>query len=192
MLLIRLLIKLLGGIWKVKEKINTLKGTRRRIYSGLYNLYFESRSSFIGANAKFKGIPEFPHGIFSIFISSGAEIGTNCVIFQQVTIGSNWMPHSKKNGFPIIGDNCFIGAGAIIIGGIRIGNNCRIGASCIVTEDVPDNSVVVMDKARIITRSETLDNKYYSWARQGLVYLENGKMIKETDPSIIASFHSKK
>lgn len=52
----------------------------------------------------------------------------------------------------MIGDNVFIGAGAKIIGKVKIGNNVKIGAGCIVVTDVPDNAVVVMNKPRIIIK----------------------------------------
>ena len=55
-------------------------------------------------------------------------------------------------GAPNIGDNCYIGAGAKIVGNINIGNNVRIGANCIVIEDIPDNCTVVMDKPRIFLK----------------------------------------
>lgn len=102
-----------------------------------------------------------PHGIKGIFISSNAEIGTGCTIFQHVVIGSNTIPDSKSCGFPVIGNNVYIGTGASIIGNVRIGNNVRIGANCIVTEDVPDNCVVVLGKPVIIQKKE-LDNTFYS------------------------------
>lgn len=43
-----------------------------------------------------------------------------------------------------------IGAGAKIIGGVRIGDNVKIGAGCIVTKDIPDNATVVMPHPRVI------------------------------------------
>lgn len=54
---------------------------------------------------------------------------------------------------PVIGDNVTIGAGAIVLGGIKVGNNVNIGAGAIVLDDVPDNSTVVCQKARVICRS---------------------------------------
>lgn len=51
---------------------------------------------------------------------------------------------------PVIGDNVTIGAGAIILGGVRIGNNVNIGAGAIVVDDVPDNTTVVCEKARVV------------------------------------------
>ena len=53
---------------------------------------------------------------------------------------------------PIIGDNVFIGAGAKIIGNVKIGNNVKIGAGSVVVEDIPDNCTVVMHKPRIIQK----------------------------------------
>ena len=47
-----------------------------------------------------------------------------------------------------------IGAGAKIIGNIRIGNNVRIGANAIVVDDVPDDCTVVMNKPRVIVRKK--------------------------------------
>lgn len=126
-----------------------------------YEYSLEKKSSYIGYSAVFSNNPCFPHGISGIFISIDATIGKNCVIFQQVTIGSNNIPGSPTQGAPVIGDNCYIGAGAKIIGGINIGNNCRIGANCVVYQDMPDNSLAVMQPTRIIKRDELMDNRFF-------------------------------
>jgi serine O-acetyltransferase len=84
----------------------------------------------------------FQHGFSSVV--SAKSIGKNCWINQQVTIG-----HTAQ-GAPVIGDNVRIGAGAIVIGNIKIGNNVTIAAGATVNIDVPDNSLVVPQKARII------------------------------------------
>lgn len=55
-----------------------------------------------------------------------------------------------RNGTPTIGDNVYIGAGAIIIGGITVGDNVKIGAGATVVSDIPANCTVVCHKARII------------------------------------------
>jgi len=56
-------------------------------------------------------------------------------------------------GYPIeIGDNVWVGGGAIINPGIKIGNNVVIGAGSVVTKDIPDNVVIVGNPARIIKR----------------------------------------
>ena len=120
--------------------------------SFIYYSCLSGYGSWIGIESKIENVPVFPHGMYGIFVSDGAEIGKNAVIFQQVTIGSNTLADSRKQGSPVIGDNVYIGSGAKIIGNIRIGNNVRIGANCIVVEDIEDNSVVVMNKPRIIKR----------------------------------------
>ena len=104
-----------------------------------------------------------PHELHGIFISQGAEIGNNCVIYQGVTIGSNTLNNSKHVGAPKIGNNVFIGASAIIIGGIKIGDNVRIGANCIVTKDIPSNTTVVMPSPRIIIHKEEKENIFIPW-----------------------------
>lgn len=42
-----------------------------------------------------------------------------------------------------VGDNCYFGIGAKILGPVRIGNNVTVGANAVVTKDVPDNTIVV-------------------------------------------------
>lgn len=57
-------------------------------------------------------------------------------------------------GTPVIGDNCKIGAGAKILGGVVVGDNVFIGANAVVTHDVPSNCVVGGVPAKIIKRIE--------------------------------------
>ena len=84
-----------------------------------------------------------------IVVSGGAEIGDNCNISQDVTIGLS--ARGNKKGVPSIGDNCYIAPGVKIIGNINIGNNVAIGANAVVTVDIPDNAVVVRIPAKIIS-----------------------------------------
>jgi len=176
-----ILIKLLGGFWKVKSRINSTKlRAVKKLNMLVYYLYLNRNGSYIGHTSDFSTIPVLPHGIKGIFISGGAKIGKDCVIFQQVTIGSNTIPDSSSKGAPVIGDNCYIGAGAKIIGGIKIGNNCRIGANCVVTENVADNCVVVLPRP-VVIQKDALNNRFYSYSQDGWIYYENGKKVMETD-----------
>lgn len=101
---------------------------------------------YIGPDTVIKNLPSLPHGLHGIFISRFAEIGENCWIYQNVTIGE------VNRKAPVIGDNCLIGAGAILIGDIKIGNNVYIGAGAVVNSNVPDNCTVVSQPMRIIER----------------------------------------
>lgn len=99
--------------------------------------------ALIGQNAEFgKGFVML-HSI-GIVINSDVVGGDNIVMEHCVTIGA------EKRISPVLGSNIFIGAGAKIIGEIRIGNNVKIGANAVVVKDVPDNVTVVGVPARII------------------------------------------
>jgi serine O-acetyltransferase len=159
--LCKFLCSLFGGFWGIRQSINKTKFVfGKQILIWIYNLYLREECCDIGYDTHFAGRATFPHGFFGVFISGSAIIGKNCVIFQNVTIGSNTLPDSKKTGSPKIGNNVFIGAGATIIGGITIGDNCRIGANCTVARDVPSDCLVVMEKPQIIHK-DNMNNKFY-------------------------------
>ncbi|HLD54994.1 MAG TPA: serine acetyltransferase [Candidatus Nanoarchaeia archaeon] len=65
-----------------------------------------------------------------IFINPRAIIGKNCIIYHSVTIGTNFI----SNGFPVIGDNVMIGAGAKIIGPVKIEDNSKINANKVISK----------------------------------------------------------
>lgn len=84
------------------------------------------------------------HNGNGVVIYTKAVIGNNVRIFQQVTIGAN-DPYEEqvKYGAPLIGDNVFIGAGAKIIGPIKIGEGAKIGANAVVNTDIPNGATAV-------------------------------------------------
>lgn len=86
-----------------------------------------------------------PNGIV---IHPAAEIGPNCLIFQQVTIGTT----GSREGVPSIGGHVDIGAGARILGPVRIGDHALIGANAVVTCDVPAGMVAIGIPARVRPR----------------------------------------
>jgi serine O-acetyltransferase len=67
----------------------------------------------------------------------------------DITLGQT--KRGPRRGAPTIGDNVYIGPGARIIGAVVVGNNVAVGANCVVTEDVPDNAVVVGVPARVVS-----------------------------------------
>lgn len=148
---------LFNDFWSLREALSQSNGIAGKILLTAYHSYMKKEKFFIGSNAAIQSIPVFPHGMVGIYISEGARIGSGCTIFPYVAIGSNTIHESKGKGSPSIGDNCFIGIGATIIGGISIGNNCRIGANCTVTENIPDNCVVVPQKPRILRKDRLVN-----------------------------------
>ena len=89
----------------------------------------------------------------TITVAYKAKIGRNCRIHQGVTIGSS------KDQVPTVGDDCFIGANASIIGGITLGNNVKVGANAMVNRSFGDNAVLVgVPAIDVRIRSQTSDS----------------------------------
>ena len=147
----------------------TLPTTLKLLYR-----YMPLRAMFwfrLGSWFKEKGIPFFPgfiqrimYTVYGLEISPGADIagglyiahpvgtvitvkrlGKNASIIAAVTIGmrNTW-------AFPDIGDNVFIGAGARVLGDIKVGDNVAIGANAVVINDIPDNATAVGIPAKVI------------------------------------------
>ncbi|MBD5301453.1 MAG: serine acetyltransferase [Bacteroides sp.] len=93
---------------------------------------------YIAPNIIGKGCALVHHGYRRI--GSIPRIGKNCTILPMVLIGKKTPDADTSDSF--IGDNCYIGAGSIIMMPIKIGNNVTIGAGSLVTKDIPDNTVV--------------------------------------------------
>ena len=80
-----------------------------------------------------------PHP-YGIFIDRNVLIGSRVTVMHQVTIGNK---HPSDPGVPVIEDNVSIGAGAKILGAVRIGHGATVGANAVVTRDVPSHCTVV-------------------------------------------------
>ena len=97
----------------------------------------------IPLNSRIGGGLLIPHPN-GIVVYPGAEIGPNCLLFQQVTIGY------ADGGVPKLGGHVDVGAGAKLIGPITIGDHARIGANAVVMIDVPAGATAVGIPARIV------------------------------------------
>lgn len=99
----------------------------------------------IPINVQISGGLLIPHPN-GIVIHPDVKIGPNCLIFQQVTIGS-------VNGSrpPTIGGHVDIGAGAKILGELQIGDHVKVGANAVLLIDVPDGKTAVGMPAKVIT-----------------------------------------
>ena len=81
----------------------------------------------------------------AIVIGKDAIIGKNVKIQSGVTIGMK----SSQSKMPIIGDNCYLGTGCKILGGVIVGDNVTVGANAVVLSDIPSNSIAVGMPAKV-------------------------------------------
>jgi serine O-acetyltransferase len=92
------------------------------------------------------------HGM-GVVIGETAEIGDDVLLYQGVTLGGTGNEKGKRH--PTLGNRVVVGAGAKVLGGIRIGDDVKIGAGTVVVRAVPDNSTVVGIPGRSVrTRGE--------------------------------------
>jgi len=80
------------------------------------------------------------HGA-GIVIGETSEIGNDVLMYQGAILGGTSREKAKRH--PTIGNNVEIGAGAILLGPIKVGNNARIGSGSVVVKDVPEGATVV-------------------------------------------------
>ncbi|PVU81927.1 serine O-acetyltransferase [Cellulomonas sp. WB94] len=80
------------------------------------------------------------HGM-GVVIGETAEVGDDVVLFHGATLGGRSMRHGKRH--PTLGDRVVVGAGAKILGPVRIGDGAQIGANAVVVKDVPAGAVAV-------------------------------------------------
>lgn len=123
-----------------------------RISHFLYNIKLFFLARLISQFARFiTGIEIHPgakignrlmidHGM-GVVIGETAEVGDDCVIYHQVTLGGTGKEKGKRH--PTIKSNVIIGSGSKILGPITIGDNAKIGANAVVLKDVLNNTTVV-------------------------------------------------
>ena len=146
--------------WKLFNKYNASKSRIRKLF--LLARIKKIQRSFNCSIPVSKRIEPFytPHGLCGIFISAAATIAKDCVIFQNVTIGSNTIKGHKREGAPTICEGVLIGAGAVVIGKVNIGKNARIGAGCAVATDIPEGATAVSQSPRIIEGDPERSNSF--------------------------------
>lgn len=96
------------------------------------------------------------HGT-GIVIGETAEIGDDCLLYQNVTLGGTGKDVGKRH--PTLGNNVMVGSGAKVLGPFKVGDNARIAANSVVLREVPDNATVVGVPGRVVKISgEKLDH----------------------------------
>jgi serine O-acetyltransferase len=90
------------------------------------------------------------HGM-GVVIGETSVIGDDVTLYQGVTLGGTGKEKGKRH--PTVGNGVVIGAGARVLGNVRVGDNSRVGAGSVVLRDVPDNSTIVGVPGHIILRA---------------------------------------
>lgn len=98
-----------------------------------------------------------------IYVGDNVMFGPNVVV---ATAGHPVDPELRAKGLQYnkdvyIGENCWIGAGVIIVPGVKIGKNCVIGAGSVVTKDIKNNVVAVGNPCKVLREVSQDDKKYF-------------------------------
>lgn len=155
-------------VWKFErilrytEYYTNVKGTNpiSKVYNALMKTYYRIHLHKLGVKLGYSihcncfgpglSIPHYG----TIVVNSKARIGANCRLHTSVNIGTS----AGEKKAPIIGDNVYIGPGAIIFGDIRIANNTTIGANATVNKSIEtEHCVVAGSPAKIVKEN------YPSW-----------------------------
>jgi len=91
------------------------------------------------------------HGV-GLVIGDQVKMGSGALLLHQVTVGA--ATTGSRDRMPVLGDNVFVGAGATIIGGVKVGSNVFIGANALITEDLPDDCKAIVEQRLDVVRRE--------------------------------------
>jgi len=142
------------------------------IYSGFHAIFWHRVDHFLHAKLHIPFIPRFisqfvrwitgieihpgaqigpgffiDHGM-GVVIGETTKIGREVLIYQGVTLGGTGAERGKRH--PTLGDHVVVGAGAKVLGNIKIGHNVKVGSGSVVVHSVPDNCTVVGVPAEIV------------------------------------------
>lgn len=178
-----------GTVQKIKDEVASIRERDPAaesdaevllLYSGLHavmyhrcaHMLYENGHSFaarlVSQHARFiTGIEIHPgaqigNGLFidhgsGVVIGETTVIGDNCTIYQGVTLGGTGKDTGKRH--PTLGDNVLVGAGARVLGPVKIGSNVKIAAGAVVLCDIPDDCTAVGVPAHIVKRSGVRINR---------------------------------
>lgn len=133
------------GFWRLyRLRSRAKRKVIRDILTFFFNRSARRHGGYVGPGAVILDKPVLPYGLHGIYISRFATIGAGCWIYQNVTIGE------VNRRAPVIGNGCLIGAGAVLVGDIRIGDGAKIGAGAVVCQDIPAGCTVVAQPPRIL------------------------------------------
>lgn len=152
-------VPFVDSIWKYEIILRKCE-YHKNLNHKIFYIYYKLKLLRLGEKLNLKFEPNvFGPGLSiahygTIVVNPNAKVGKNCRIHEGVTIGST----NGMTKAPVIGDNCFIGSGAKIIGDIQIGNNVAIGAGAVVVNDIEDNVTVGGVPAKVISKNNSSSN----------------------------------
>lgn len=139
-------------------KINYFRGVR------LYNKIQQKYGCSVWPGIKLGNGTYIAH-MHNIYIGKTCEIGNNCKIYPGATVvaalkGDRERIRLHEKLHAVIGDDCLLGAGCILVGPIHIGDDVTIAAGAVVTKDVPPHTVVKNTNQFRIKRYDEISEKY--------------------------------
>ena len=140
---------------KMFRKANTCKLLPLKLYYMLRLMYMSNRTQIQIPARTSIGEGMYIGHFGRVIIHPEAKIGKNVNLSTGITIGME--NRGKRKGVPTIGDNCWIGANAVIVGNIKIGTDVLIAPLTYVNFDVPDHSIVIGNPGRIIPRENATE-----------------------------------
>jgi serine O-acetyltransferase len=104
-------------------------------------------------------------------IGKGVRVGSNVTLLHDVTLGGSargWFDGVFEDGFPVVGDDTEIMAGAKVLGPINVGRGCFIGANAVLARDLPDGEAYTPGReiADLRRRVEALEEKMANLAAE--------------------------
>ncbi len=150
-------------IWKYEillRKTEYAVNCRNNVWNKIHSYYLRYRLKKMSLKLNFSiGLNVFDKGLSiahcGTIVVGNAKIGKNCRIHEGVCIGAT----NGSDKYPQIGDNCFIGTGAKIIGDIRLGNNVAVGANATVVSSFEEDNITLGGvPAKIISKNNSFSN----------------------------------
>lgn len=154
-------------VWRYQRRLRTyefLLNTGHRVpaaFAYLRMTKLGNRLGFsIGPNVFGPGLSIAHPG--TLAVNEHARVGANCRISVNVTIGSDLY---QSDAAPVIGDDCFLGPGACVLGAVTLGNNVKVGANAVVTRSfAEDNLTLAGVPAKVLSSTEARPAAYTAGA----------------------------
>jgi serine O-acetyltransferase len=140
----RQLLAAMRAYQKARNRKGVLAATLRKLAVLRHRFWQVVTGADIPINARIDGGLRLPHPN-GIVVHPDARLGPNCILFQQVTIGT-----SPGENPPRLGGHVDVMAGAKIVGDVTIGDHALIGANAVVVSDIPDGAIAVGIPAKVI------------------------------------------